>query len=241
MPEVEITKLLVAIVDRGKGADLVEIYREHRLPFDYLCMGMGTASSRLLDYFGLAQTQKDVVLTFVPARRVQRVMQAVDARFDLSNPGRGILFSCPLSSVSGQVPQMLNNGEKPLEEEVYVETPSSYDLIVAVVNRGDTDPVMDAARSVGARGGTVVHGRRIGVDDAETRLGFSLEPEKDVIAIVVNHAQKLDIMRAINKAAGLATPSRGILFSLPVEDMMGLQAVLGEAASQDDEPADLSK
>lgn len=234
MPEVEITKLLVAIVDRGKGADLVEIYREHRLPFDYLCMGMGTASSRLLDYFGLAQTQKDVVLTFVPARRVRAVMDAVDGRFDLSSPGRGILFSCPLSSVSGQVPQMLNNGVEPLEEESYVETPVAYDLIVVVVNRGNTDPVMEAARSVGARGGTVVHGRRIGVDDAETRLGFALEPEKDVIAIVVNHTHKLDVMRAVNKAAGLATPSRGILFSLPVEDMMGLQGVLGasEAANE---------
>ena len=233
MPEVEITKLLVAIVDRGKGADLVEVYRKHQLPLDYVCMGMGTANSRLLDYFGLSETQKDVVLTFVPARRVQPVMEAVNARFNLSSPGRGILFSCPLSSVSGQVPQMLNNGVEPLEEESYVETPVKYDLIVVIVNRGNTDPVMDAARSVGARGGTVVHGRRIGVDDAETRLGFALEPEKDIIALVVSHGQKLDVMRAVNKAAGLATPSRGILFSLPVEDMMGLQGILDQDAPLD--------
>lgn len=233
MPEVEITKLLVAIVDRGKGADLVEIYRAQGLPLDYLCPGMGTANSRLLDYFGLAQTQKDVVLSFAPARRVRAVMEAVNARFDLSSPGRGILFSCPLSSVSGQVPQILNNGDVPLEEESYVETPNKYDLIVVIVNRGDTDIVMDAARSAGARGGTVVHGRRMGVDDAETRLGFVLEPEKDIIAMVVNHGQKLDVMRAVNKASGLTTPSRGILFSLPVEDMMGLQGLLGA----DDEEA----
>lgn len=226
VPQTEIAKLLVAIVDRGKGASLVEIYREEELPLEYLCMGMGTASSRLLDYFGLAETQKDVVLAFAPGRRVRAVMQAVDRRFDLSSPGRGIVFSCPLSGVSGQVPQLLNNGAVPLEEESYVEeTPSLYDLVVVVVNRGTIDPVMDAAREAGARGGTVVHGRRMGVDGAETRLGFVLEPEKDIVLIVVAHEQKLDVMRAVNKAAGMATPCRGILFSLPVEDLMGLQAL----------------
>ena len=75
MADVEITKLLVAIVDRGKSAALVEVYRSFRLPLEYICMGRGTADSRILDYLGLAQTQKDVVLAFAPARRVAEVMR----------------------------------------------------------------------------------------------------------------------------------------------------------------------
>lgn len=235
MADVEVTKLLVAIVDRGKAAPLVEVYRERHLPLEYICMGTGTANSRVLDYLGLSETQKDVVLTFVPARSVRDVMRSVDERFDLSSPGRGVLFSCPLSGVSARVPQLLNDGVPPQEEETYVETAQSYDLVVVIVNRGDIDLVMDAARSAGARGGTVVHGRRMGVDDAETRHGFVLEPEKDIVLMVVAHGQKLDVMRAVNKAAGIATPSRGILFSLPVEEMMGLRPAAEEVAET---PAD---
>lgn len=230
MADVEITKLLVAIVDRGKSAALVEVYRSFRLPLEYICMGRGTADSRILDYLGLAQTQKDVVLAFAPARRVAEVMRGVDRRFDLSRPGRGVLFSCPLSGVSAQVPQLLNDGTPPQEKETYVEASQSFDLVVVIVNRGDIDLVMDAARSAGARGGTVVHGRRMGVDDAETRRGFVLEPEKDIVLMVVAHGQKLDVMRAVNKAAGITTPCRGVLFSLPVEEMMGLEAVLDAGA-----------
>lgn len=234
MADVEITKLLVAIVDRGKSAALVDVYREHGLPLEYICMGMGTASSRVLDYFGLSETQKDVVATLVPARRVHEVMRAVDTRFDLSNPGRGILFSCPLTGVSGRVLQMLNDEAASYEEETHVEeTSQTYDLVVVVVNRGDVDLVMDATRSAGARGGTVVHGRRMAVDDAEGRRGHALEPEKDIVFMVVGHSQKLDVMRAVNKAAGISTPSRGILFSLPVEDMMGLRAVLDTPVPED--------
>lgn len=66
-----VLKMLVTIVDRGKGAAAVSLYREQRLHFDYLCMGLGTANSKILDYFGLSETEKDVVITLVPAHRVR--------------------------------------------------------------------------------------------------------------------------------------------------------------------------
>ena len=53
-------KLMVTIIDRDKGALAVSLFRAHHLHFDYLCMGLGTASSRILDYFGLSETEKDV-------------------------------------------------------------------------------------------------------------------------------------------------------------------------------------
>lgn len=223
MPDKSVIKLLVTIVDRDKGTAAVDIYRSHGLHFDYLCMGFGTANSQILDYFGLSETEKDVVLTLVPAGRIKTLIGLVDERFHLSHPGKGILFTLPLSGVSGQVPQVLCKEEGMEKEESSVENSAKYDLILVVVNRGNLDIVMDAAREGGARGGTVVHARRVGMDDRENLLGFTLQPEKEVVAILSPRAQKQDIMLAVNKAAGLATECRGILFSLPVEDMMGLQ------------------
>ena len=222
-------KLLVTIVDRDKGAAAVNIYRSHGLHFDYLCMGLGTANSKILDYFGLSETEKDVVLTLVPAPKTQAVIRELDRRFHLSHPGRGILFTIPLSGASAHIHAVLCKPENlpqdgETKEETQMDTAIPYDLILVIVNKDSTDTVMDAARAEGARGGTVLHARRVGYEDRENLLGFSLQPEKEVVAILTPRAQKHDLMVAISKAAGLSTPSRGLLFSLPVSDMIGLQA-----------------
>ena len=216
-------KLLVTIIDRGKGDGAVEIFRRHGLQFDYLCMGLGTASSLILDYFGLSETEKDVVLTLVPEDQVAQVMEAADRRFQFRSPGRGILFTLPLSGVSGQVPRTLCGDRREKEACDKMDKGSCYDLIMVIVNRGSLDLVMDAARSEGARGGTVLHARRVEGAEREGLLGFALQPEKEVVAILSPRSQKHAIMQAINRAAGLSTPASGVLFSLPVEDMMGLQ------------------
>lgn len=220
-------KMLVTIVDRGKGAGAVTLYRAEGLHFDYLCMARGTANSQILDYFGLSETEKDVVITLVPAPRVKHIMRLADERFRFSSPGRGILFTVPLSGVSGQVPQVLCKQDGPSEdgekEGKTVEAANRYALILVVVNRGSLDTVMDAARSEGARGGTVLHARRVGMDDTENLLGFTLQPEKELVAILAPVTQKHALMVAINRAAGLTTEAGGIVFSLPVDDLAGLQ------------------
>lgn len=222
-------RLLVTIIDRGKGQTAVDLYRAHGLHFEYLCMGLGTATSKTLDYFGLAETEKDVVLSLIPVPKVQEIINLANEKFNLSRPGRGILFTIPLSGISRHIPMVLckpENLPRPCnpKEEVPVETCIRYDLILAIVNRGHTDTVMDAARAVGARGGTVLHARRVGFEDREGLFGFTLQPEKEVVTILTPRAQKHELMAAINKAAGLSTEAAGVLFSLPVNDMIGLQA-----------------
>ena len=227
-------KMLVTIVDRGKGAAAVSLYRAQRLHFDYLCMGRGTATSVILDYFGLSETEKDVVITLVPDRRAETVIRLADEKFRFSSPGQGIVFTVPLSGVSGQVPQILCRPENLPDhgkegDEKPMDTNSKYALILTIVNRGSLDAVMDAARGEGARGGTVLHARRVGMEDTENLLGFTLQPEKEVVAILTPETQKRALMSAINKAAGLLTEARGILFSLPVDDLVGFQAGSAEA------------
>jgi len=237
VPEALHLKLIVTIVDRGKGGRAVDIYRQERLHFEYLCMGMGTASSQILDYFGLAEVEKDVVLTLVPKFKVPSVIAKTNEALNLKKPGRGILFTIPLSGASSHLPKVLckEDGSLPSteSEETKMEDAIRYDLILVIVNRGSVDTVMDAARAEGARGGTVLHARRVGFEDAENLLGFALQPEKDVVTILTPRAQKQAIMMAINGKAGLATEARGILFSLPVDDMIGLQTPVSPSLTED--------
>lgn len=99
----------------------------------------------------------------------------------------------------------------------------NYELIVAIVNHGFEEEVMSAARAAGARGGTVFNARGTANADDEVKfLGISLHPHKEIVFILTQSDAKKDIMTAIKDRAGLATPGSGILFTLPVESVMGI-------------------
>ena len=49
------------------------------------------------------------------------------------------------------------------------EKVEKYEVIVAIVNEGHSDKVMDAAREAGARGGTITHARGSGTKEIEKR------------------------------------------------------------------------
>ena len=93
-------------------------------------------------------------------------------------------------------------------------------LIVAVVASGHTDTVMAAAKRAGARGGTVLHGRRL--DCHEDGVERKVQPEKDIVAILAPRELQRPILEAVSLAAGPATECHGILFSLPVDEVEGL-------------------
>lgn len=99
---------------------------------------------------------------------------------------------------------------------------NKFELIVAIINRGFSDLVMDSARNCGATGGTILNARGTVVDKAQTIMGISIQPEKEIILILAKDDKRDSIMEAICKSAGLNTPGRGIVFSLLVEDVLGI-------------------
>lgn len=97
-----------------------------------------------------------------------------------------------------------------------------YDLIISIVKRGYSDFVVDAARDAGATGGTIVHGRGTGIHEKQKFLGISLQPEKEMVLILVDRDKKVDTMKAICDRANFDDYNRGICFSVPVNDVMGM-------------------
>ena len=70
-----------------------------------------------------------------------------------------------------------------------------WHLIVASVDQGEVDQVMDAARAAGATGGTILHAPKEG---------------------------KTAIMQAIARSVPLEGERGGVVFSLPVDSIEGL-------------------
>ena len=98
---------------------------------------------------------------------------------------------------------------------------SKFELIVAIVNKDYASDLMEAAREVGAKGGTILNARGTGDHTVEKLFGLTIQQEKEVVLILTEVKHKVDIMKSIIDTAGLNTLGRGICFSLPVEDVIG--------------------
>ena len=105
-----------------------------------------------------------------------------------------------------------------------------FELIMCIINAGFSDAVMDAARSCGARGGTVIHARGTARQEVETRFNISIHPEKEVVLILASNKIKDDILHAIYQEVGLNSPGQGIAFSMTVDEVVGINNKKTEVA-----------
>ena len=97
-----------------------------------------------------------------------------------------------------------------------------HEVIFCIVNAGYSDVVMDAAKEFGARGGTVIHARGTANANAEKLFGITVQPEKEIVMILVPTELKNDILHALYRSAGLESEGQGIAFALPVNAVVGL-------------------
>lgn len=98
----------------------------------------------------------------------------------------------------------------------------AHEIIVCIVNAGFSDAVMDAAKEFGARGGTVLYARGTAAQEAESFFKITIQPEKEMVMILIPSELKNDILHALYRSVGLNTPGQGIAFSLPVDSVVGL-------------------
>ena len=97
-----------------------------------------------------------------------------------------------------------------------------HELILCIVNEGFSEIVMDTAREVGAKGGTIIHARGTANKEAEKFFKITVQPEKEMVMILVPAKIKETVLHALYKSVGLKTPGQGIAFSVPVDNVIGL-------------------
>ena len=216
--------MMMTVTKRSVGRSVLECYEKNSLASVLCTLGKGTATSEILDYFGLEVTGKNVMMAVVTGDTWKRVKRDLEERVQIDVPGTGIAFLIPLSSVGGKkVLQFLMDGQEFKKEEESEMKNTRYELIVVIANHGYSEEVMDAARKEGAGGGTVIHAKGTGLERAEQFLGVSIADEKEMIFIVVKSETKNAIMKSIMENAGLNSRAKSVVFSMPVTDTAGLR------------------
>lgn len=97
-----------------------------------------------------------------------------------------------------------------------------YEMILCIVNAGFSETVMDAAKSAGAQGGTLLRGRGTANREAEEFFHIVIQPDKEIVMILVPQEIKDAVLTSIYQAAGLNTAGQGIAFSIAVDRTVGL-------------------
>ena len=110
---------------------------------------------------------------------------------------------------------------------------NEFELIVTITNRGYSDFVVVAARNAGASGVTIINGRGTGVHEKDSILGVSIQPEKELVLTLVKKEEKSKVMKAIVDGSNLNKEGKGICFSLPVQDVAGINHLLSEKEKKD--------
>ncbi|MBR4672535.1 MAG: hypothetical protein IKO78_04955 [Bacilli bacterium] len=215
------TKVFLSITDKDKTDRVLKLFRRHKITYSCSINGKGTASGSVMSYFGLSEIKKDVIISVVPEFLETKVLFDLHNKLEMYEPGNGICFSLPITSAS----RYLSNQYKDLtviKEEYIVKNEKEYELIVLIVSEGYAQVAMDAAKKVGAGGGTLINGIGLGSKEATKFLGITIEPEKDVVLILVEKEEKRKIMEEISNVVGLSHEGRGICFAIPVDNVIGL-------------------
>lgn len=99
-----------------------------------------------------------------------------------------------------------------------------FKLIVVFVEDAKTNAIMDAARTAGATGATVInHARGEGIEKSKTFFGLSLETQRDVVLLLVEEHLSRHILETISEVGGFdSTPGTGIAIQIDVEDAVGV-------------------
>ena len=97
-----------------------------------------------------------------------------------------------------------------------------HEAIFCIVNSGYSEAVMDAAKKAGARGGTIINARGTAGKEAETFFHITVQPEKEIVMILVTKDIKDAVLNALYEEVGLDTAGQGIAFSVPVDSVVGL-------------------
>ena len=202
------------------GANLMmRICEELDLPIVLSTPCRGTATRSILDLLGMDSRDRRLFMTIASPEQTKKLIEEQRRRLYIDAPGNGVTLGVPIKSVGGaKTLAFLSNGQN---VKGVPTLNFDYELILVIANQGATDQVMDAARSAGARGGTVIHGLGTGSKNAEKFYKVSIASEKEVILIVSAAEQKAAIMKAILEKAGPDTKAGAITFSLPVSEIAG--------------------
>ena len=221
-----LARLLLLICNPKLADRATKLYADDNIPLHFRVSAAGTASNEMRDILGLDSVEKVALLSLLPLDIAKDTLVRLRRSLRMDTTNSGIAFTIPLTAVSKLVLRILENAENEAENtekrRINRMSNNKYAMVAAIVNQGYSENVMVAARAAGASGGTVIHSRSVGNEAIGGAWGFAVEDEREIVMIVAEGEKKMDIMQAISDACGIKSDAKGVVVSMPIEDVIGI-------------------
>lgn len=224
-------RILLLITDTKLTEKAEKLFKSEELPIHYKINAMGTASSEMMDILGLGTPEKSFFISIMTKKLADKMIRKAHNELKFNIPGNGIGFTLFMTGANSHIFKMLceiegKDSDLAERKDDRLMSEIKRTLIIAVVNHGYSEEVMNSAKEKGATGGTVIHGKHIGDEEASALWGLSIKKEKDLVLIVADFDKRLDIMKAIGESCGIHTEAKGIIVSTPIDAVVGLDNTL---------------
>lgn len=222
-------RALVLICGTKIAENAQEILVEEKQPILYQLRGLGTASSETMDLLGLGSTAKAIFVSIMPRKLADKGLMRLGWELGLGTPGTGIAFTTAISGVNTLAMKVINEfvGKEYFEtmdkDATQAVAKSDTSLVVAIVNQGYSEDVMEAARQFGAQGGTVLNARQVGSEALMNFLGIAVQEEKEMVLIITSSDKKKEIMQAIGEKCGMHSEAHGFVIATPIDAVVGFE------------------
>lgn len=192
-------QFLRIILPRGKGSKFMKILKDHGAKSIACFYGEGSAPNEILNTLAIDKTKKEIVVALMDEEKTKKIIEKISEK--LKKVNTGIAFWTAL------------DGGNSLE----------YVCLYVIVDRHMGQKAIHIAQDNGARGATVIHGR----GSSETVkspifLNMNIEPEKDMVVMLIKKDLEEKIRSEIYKQMDLESQGKGIIYSLPVNNVAGL-------------------
>lgn len=217
-------RLLFLIASPKLALKAEQMYKKSKIPSQYHVLAKGTASGEIKDILGLGEIEKTIIVSMMQREKASEMLSMLKNRLYLGTPNTGIAFSIPLSGGSAAAVRIMQRPENEnRSERTEVERmKNKHVMIMAFVNQGYSEEVMAAAKPAGAGGGTVFHSRRVCSEESIQMWGITIQQEREIVLILAEEEKKVAIMQAITEKCGAQSEAHGIVVSMPVDEVAGL-------------------
>lgn len=208
-------EMLVVIVEHNKASKVLHLADEKGVTASVAMLGRGTASRTIFDYLGLNDKKKAVLMLFGKTEEITDLADYLVEKLEMNKPNHGIAYIESAFNVFGTEDNA--NGSENIKRGE-----NMYNAIYTIVEKGNADDVIEAAQKGGSRGGTVMHARGSGSEEARKVFNMLIEPEKEIVLIISEEAKTKDIVESIRKETQIEEEGKGIIFVTNVVNTYGL-------------------
>lgn len=209
--------LSVVVVNMGMGSKVLNESKKIGINGGTIFLGRGTVKKPILELLGLDEAKKEIVFMVSDKKLEERLHEELTEKFHFDKPNKGIIFSSPVNRIIG-----IRSNVDADDSRIGGKDDMDYEVLFTIVERGLGQEVVDAATAAGSRGATIINARGSGAHEHEMFFSMNIEPEKEIVMMIIEKEKSDKIIKAIKEAMHIDEPGKGVMFAMDVSKTSGL-------------------